>query len=120
FFLLSTFIATHALFIALFLMMANVGQSFMSIAMSKSISLSLPNEHTGVGMGLFMMQNFITGSIAVGIYGRMVDIDAHSTWNPFVQSSSGTNYSNIFIILSLIHIVIFMIYKIMTRKKVLK
>jgi DHA2 family metal-tetracycline-proton antiporter-like MFS transporter len=117
FFLLSTFITSNALFIAFFLMMGYVGQSFMSIVMSKSISLALPKEHTGVGMGLFMMQNFITGSIAIGIYGRMVDIDAHRMWNPFFHSSSGVIYSNIFLILTFIHIVIFMIYKFKMHKK---
>lgn len=111
FFLLSTFITSHALFIALFLMMGNVGQSFMSIVMSKSISLTLPKEHTGIGMGLFMMQNFITGSIAIGIYGRMIDIDAQHIWNPLVQSPLGVNYSNIFLVLTIVHIAIFIIYK---------
>ncbi|WP_066307269.1 MFS transporter [Bacillus sp. FJAT-29814] len=111
FFLLSTFIGSSAWFIALFLIMGNVGQSFMMIAMSKSISIPLPKEHAGIGMGLLMMQNFISGSIAIGIYGRAVDIETRSSWNPLLHSSMGTIYSNIFFVLVILHVVILIVYK---------
>ncbi|WP_421664480.1 MFS transporter [Lysinibacillus telephonicus] len=110
FFLLSTFIYSNAVLIALFLVIGNVGQSFMMIVMSKSVSLTLPSEHSGVGMGLLMMQNFIAGSIAVGIYGKTVDIVVNSSWNPFNQLSIGATFSNIFFVLFILHVIILFVY----------
>ncbi|PAD66278.1 antiporter [Bacillus sp. 7586-K] len=110
FFLLATFIYSNAMLIAVFLIIGNVGQSFMMIVMSKSISLTLPSEHSGVGMGLLMMQNFISGSIAIGIYGRAVDMAGESPWNPFNQLSIGTTFSNIFFVLFALHVFILIVY----------
>jgi MFS transporter, DHA2 family, metal-tetracycline-proton antiporter len=115
--LLSTFIDSNAWFIAVFLILGNVGQSFMMIVMSKSISITLPKEQAGVGMGILMMQNFIAGSIAIGIYGRAVDMEASSSWNPFLQSSNGTIFSNIFIVLVILHVSILLVYKFKVHKK---
>ncbi len=109
FFLLSTFIHSNAVLIAIFLIIGNVGQSYMMIVMSKSISLTLPSEHSGVGMGLLMMQNFIAGSIASGIYGRTVDIVGSSSWNPFNQQSIGVTFSNIFFVLFFLHVMILIV-----------
>lgn len=117
FFLLSTLIDSNALLLALFLIFGNVGQSFMMIAMSKTISTTLPKEHAGVGMGLLMMQNFISGSIAIGIYGKAIDIKASTSWNPLLQSSNGTIYSNIFIVLTILHVIILIVYKFKMNKK---
>jgi len=110
FFLLSTFIHLNAVLIAIFLIIGNVGQSFMMIVMSKSISLTLPSEHSGVGMGLLMMQNFISGSIAIGIYGRAVDMAGKSSWNIFNQQSIGVTFSNIFFVLFFLHVMILIVF----------
>ncbi len=110
FFLLSTFINASTVLIALFLIIGNVGQSFMIIVMSKSISITLPNEHSGVGMGLLMMQNFIAGSIAIGIYGKAVDMIGNSSWNPYNKLSIGATFSNIFFVLFVLHVIILIVY----------
>ncbi|MBD8025966.1 MFS transporter [Ureibacillus sp. Re31] len=117
FFLLSTFIHTNALLISLFLIIGNVGQSFMMIVMSKSISLTLPMEHSGVGMGMVMMQNFIAGSIAVGVYGKAVDMEGNSPWNPLNQLATGATFSNIFFVLLLLHVIILTVYIVMFKRK---
>lgn len=117
FFLLSTLISSSALFIIPILILGNVGQSFMMIVMSKSISTTLPKEHAGVGMGMLMMQNFISGSIAIGIYGSAIDIDTRSTWNPFLPSSIGSIYSNIFLVLAILHVVILIVYSWRIKKR---
>ncbi|MFS0673549.1 MFS transporter [Ornithinibacillus sp. 179-J 7C1 HS] len=111
FFLLSTFINVNAVYIAIFLILGNVGQSFIMIVMSKTVSLTLPKESSGVGMGLLMMQNFIAGSIGIGIYGRAIDTQMSQAWNPLLQSSNGAIFSNIFFVLFLLHIVILFLYK---------
>ncbi|SDZ39661.1 MFS transporter, DHA2 family, metal-tetracycline-proton antiporter [Evansella caseinilytica] len=116
FMVLSTFISASAWLIACFLILGNVGQSFLSIAMSRSISFTLPAEHTGIGMGLLMMQNFISGSIAIGIYGRIIDVEAEQLWNPLSFSSVGAVYSNLFLALALLHVVVFITYRYSIKK----
>lgn len=76
FILLSSFAGVSPYWIAAFLLFGNVGQSFMSIAMSNSISRTLPREQVGVGMELFSMLNFIAQGMAVGVYGIAVEFDA--------------------------------------------
>ncbi|MCP3739708.1 MFS transporter [Rossellomorea sp. BNER] len=106
--LLSTFTGSSPLFIAMFLIFGNVGQSFMLISMSNSISRTLPKEQVGVGMGLFSMLNFIAGGMATGVYSRVVDMGARGHWNPF--NPNGVIYSNIFVVLAGLHLVILLFY----------
>ncbi|OME92945.1 MULTISPECIES: MFS transporter [Paenibacillus] len=97
--LLSTFAGISPFLIALFLIFGNVGQMFMQISLSKTISLSLPKEQTGVGMGLFSLLNFLSGAIATGVYGKAVDLGAGSSWNPLNLFQGASTYSNIYIVL---------------------
>lgn len=116
FFMLSTFLSTSVWLIACFLIFGYVGQSFMSIVMSRSISFTLPAEHTGVGMGLLMMQNFISGSIAIGIYGRVIDFETSQRWNPLSPSSEGAIYSNLFLSLTVLLLAVYVIYQFNIKK----
>lgn len=110
FVLLSTFTGSSPFFIAMFLIFGNVGQSFMLIAMSNSISRTLPNEQVGVGMGLFSMMNFIAGGMATGVYSWVVDIGSDGLWNPLNINPNGFVYSNIFFVLAALHVVILLFY----------
>ena len=96
FVLLSTFIGISPVFIAIFLIFGNVGQTFMMIAMSNSVSMALPKEQAGVGMGLLSMLNFIAGGMASGVYGKVVDLGSDVYWNPANIYPNGIIYSNIF------------------------
>ncbi|WP_339295814.1 MFS transporter [Paenibacillus sp. FSL W7-1279] len=97
--LLSTFAGVSPYLIALILVFGNVGQIFMQISLSKTISLSLPKEQAGVGMGLFSLLNFLSGAIATGVYGKAVDLGAGSSWNPLNLFQGASTYSNIYIVL---------------------
>lgn len=110
FVLLSTFTGSHALFIALFLIFGNVGQSFIMIAMSNSVSMTLPAEQAGVGMGLLSMLNFIAGGMAAGVYGKLVDLGADVHLNPINFYPSGMVYSNIFLVLAVLQASILLFY----------
>lgn len=110
FVLLSTFTGSSPFFIAMFLIFGNVGQSFMLIAMSNSISRTLPKEQVGVGMGLFSMMNFIAGGMATGVYSWVVDIGSDVLWNPLNNNPNGFIYSNIFFVLTALHVVILLFY----------
>lgn len=114
---LSTLMGSSLVLIACLLICGSVGQSFMSVVMSRSISLSLQAEQAGVGMGLLMMQNFVAGSIAVGIYSRIIDIKTDSFWNPVAFSKVGAIYSNLFLGLALVAVVVFIVFLLKARKK---
>ncbi|WP_096186885.1 MFS transporter [Evansella halocellulosilytica] len=110
FVLLSTFTGSSPLFIAAFLILGNVGQSFMLIAMNNSISQTLPKNQVGVGMGMLQMLNFIVQAIATGIYSRIVDLGSNVHWNPINIPSNGFIYSNIYFVLAALHLMILLVY----------
>ncbi|OCT11368.1 antiporter [Paenibacillus pectinilyticus] len=113
FLLLSTFTASSALWIALFLVLGNVGQSFMTIAISNSVSRNLPADQVGVGMGMLSMANFIGQGIAISIYGKVVDFESTASvpsWNPLYSYVSGFIFSNLYVVLAVSQILIFTLY----------
>ncbi|MNI47135.1 hypothetical protein D3C73_1016350 [compost metagenome] len=110
FVLISTFIGSSPFLIALFLIFGNVGQSFILIALSNAVSRTLPKEQAGVGMGLFFMLNFISQGIATGIFSKMVVLGSNLPWNPANNYSNGFIYSNIFLVLAGLLIVIVWFY----------
>ncbi|KKI90071.1 antiporter [Bacillus sp. SA1-12] len=116
FLLLFTFTESSPIWIAGFLISGNVGQTFMMIAMTLFVSFILPKEQTGVGMGLLSMTNFISASIATGIYAKIVDIGANNHINPLVSDSSSFIYSNIYFVLFILHAGILLTYYFMIAK----
>ncbi len=109
--LLSTLLGSPVWIISCLLILGYVGQSAMQLVMSRSISLSLPAGQAGVGMGLLMMQNFIAGSIAISIYSRIIDLNAGVAWNPLsVVPASGTIYSNLFLVLTILWVAVYGAY----------
>lgn len=108
--LLSTFTGSSPLFIAVFLIFGNVGQSFILIALSNSISRTLPKEQVGVGMGLFFMLNFIAQGMATGIFSKIVDLGSAVQWNPANKAADGFVYSNLFFVLAALQVVILLFY----------
>lgn len=100
--LLSTFTGTYPAVISLFLIFGTVGQSFLSISLSNSISQTLSKEQSGVGMGLLAMLNFIAGAIAASLYSLAVDHGANANWNPANGNPDAFVYSNIYFVLVLL------------------
>lgn len=121
FLFLSTFMGANLVLIAGLLILGKVGQSFMMIMMSRSISLTLPAEYAGVSMGLLMMQNFLAGSIAIGIYGRVIDIDTNQLWNPLSFSTlAGNAYSNLFFVLAILCVVVLLAFLAHARRRAVR
>ncbi|TVX91721.1 MFS transporter [Paenibacillus agilis] len=113
FMLLSTFVGISPYAIAIILMLGNVGQTFMSIGMSNTISRTLTKEQTGVGMGLFSMLNFISGAIAMSVIGKMLDSGSTSLrLNPFMMNENAYVYSNIFLVLFIVTLIVWGLYRI--------
>lgn len=110
FVLLSSFAGISPIYIAIFLIFGNVGQSFMMIALSNTISRTLSKEQIGVGMGLLAMLNFIAGAVSASVYSRTVDQGASSGWNAANSFPVAFVYSNIYLILAILHVVISLLY----------
>ncbi|MFD0586562.1 MFS transporter [Paenibacillus sp. GCM10027627] len=103
FLFLSTFTTAPAWAIAAFLIFGNVGQSFMMIGMSNAVSKTLPQQQMGVGMGLFAMINFLTQGISSGLYGIAAGWQTSQLWNPLNGNANSAAFSNIYLILALLH-----------------
>lgn len=111
FVLLSTFVGVPPLVIVLFLIFGNLGQTFMQIAMSNTISRTLPKEQTGVGMGMYSMLNFISGATATSLIGKLLDFGAPGFHlNPAVHNPVVFTYSNIFFVLALLAVLVAVLY----------
>lgn len=109
--LLSVFAGVPPLFIAVMIILGNIGQMFMQIALNNTISRVLAKEQAGVGMGLLAMLNFMAGALSSSIYGRAVDLNTAAAWNPLNGYPHASLYSNLYLTLALMHIVIFFVYR---------
>ncbi|QJD88414.1 MFS transporter [Cohnella herbarum] len=119
--LLSSFVGVTPYVIAIILIAGNIGQTFMQVAMSNTISRTLAKEQIGVGMGLFSMMNFISGAISMSLIGKLLDnkqIALHL--NPFVTNEGAFVYSNIFIVMCLMIVAVLWLYRTQFRADKLK
>lgn len=117
FVLLSTFTGASPVLIPFFLIFGNVGQSFIQIAMSNSISRTLSKEQMGVGMGFFSMINFIAQGMAAGVYGMIAEQGASFHWNPLHVAQQGGLFSNIYLTLAVLHLAILVVYRVYLHPK---
>lgn len=106
FMLMSTFAGMSPVLIAVALIFGNVGQSFLSISLSIAVSRSLPQEQTGVGMGLTAMLSFIASAFASGIYAGIIDRGADAAWNPVNGHPEAAVYSNLYLALAVLHLLL--------------
>ncbi|GIQ68114.1 hypothetical protein DUZ99_07720 [Xylanibacillus composti] len=89
--------------VAAILVLGQVGQTVIKLAMANSVSQTLSPEHSGAGMGLLSLMNFISGGIATGVYGKLIDLGADQHWNPLHLFGVGSLYSNLFLLLAVLH-----------------
>ncbi|MBD0383002.1 MFS transporter [Paenibacillus sedimenti] len=107
---MSAFAGISPVFIALILILGNVGQTFIYIALSNAVSRTLPREQTGVGMGLMAMLNFIAGAVSANVYSKTVDHGSSSSWNPVNSYPEAFVYSNIYFIIAIVQVGILLLY----------
>ncbi|MGG1550362.1 MFS transporter [Paenibacillus ferrarius] len=110
--LLSVFAGGSPVLISALLMLGNVGQSFLVIALSNAVSRTLPAEQVGVGMGMLSMANFIGQGMAIGTYSRIVDHGAATTspLNPFYGYGEGAVFSNMYLAIAAAQVIIWALY----------
>ncbi|WP_152392647.1 MFS transporter [Paenibacillus guangzhouensis] len=117
FILLSIFVGISPLWISLFLIFGNVGQSFMLVAMSNFVSTTLPKDQAGVGMGLFSMIGFISQGVAAGMYSIVSASGAPMNWNPLHLGIDSALYSNVYLVLAVLYVGILMFFQMKFRTK---
>jgi MFS transporter, DHA2 family, metal-tetracycline-proton antiporter len=90
--------------VVLFAMIANyIGFTMFQTAMINSVSQTLPQEQSGIGMGIFNLISIIAGALGTTLVGRILD----GRWldSGFVSLSHNTNgyaYSDILLILAVV------------------
>jgi DHA2 family metal-tetracycline-proton antiporter-like MFS transporter len=110
FLLLSILIGRSLIFVAMALIVGQVGQTFIVVAMSGTVANTLAKEQAGVGMGLMAMLNFIASLVSGALISLVVDQDTQSAWNPFYLLGEGKMYSNLYLILALSYVGLILIY----------
>ncbi len=108
--LLSTVAGLSPYLIMLVLISGNLGQTFMQIAMSNTISRTLPRDQIGIGMGLFSMLNFIAGATATTFIGKVLDLGATLRLNPLLMNQGASVYSNIYFALAVLVVIVICLY----------
>lgn len=109
--LMFLFAGVSPVVVAMILIFGNVGQMFMQISLSNTISRTLPKEQTGIGMGLFSMLSFLSGAVSTGVYGKIVDQGAAIRLNPFHALPDSRVYGNIYFVLALAVAGVWILYR---------
>lgn len=114
--LISVFVEIDPIWIMTILIFGNVGATFIRVALSNSISMTLPQNSVGIGMGFFSMFNFIAGAAATSMIGAFLEQDSNFTsLLPFEYSNNAALYSNLFLIFTFISILIGVSFAYITR-----
>lgn len=93
------------------LIFACIGQTFMQISMANTVSNTLPKADVGVGMGIMMMINFISGAVFTTMMSASLEKkDLSMQLNPLLLTQNGISYSNIYTVLSILVVIITLTY----------
>jgi MFS transporter, DHA2 family, metal-tetracycline-proton antiporter len=101
--LMSLFLSISVILIAAALLLTYVGFSLFQTAMINSVSQTLPENETGVGMGLFNLVATLSGAVGTALVGKILD----GKWFDFsliptMTHSKGFAYSNIMIVFMMV------------------
>jgi DHA2 family metal-tetracycline-proton antiporter-like MFS transporter len=96
---------TSALATTLFLIPAYSGFAFIHAALAKTVSLTLPTEETGVGMGLYNLVFFLSGAFGIALVSRILERLSGQATNVFKPENLKFSYSCTFC-LSLVTVLI--------------
>jgi DHA2 family metal-tetracycline-proton antiporter-like MFS transporter len=101
--LMSFLMGVSALIVAAALLLTYVGFSLSQTAMINSVSQTLPEYETGVGMGLFNLVSIISGALGTALVGKILS----GKWLeislvPTLSMSHGFAYSNLMIAFSVV------------------
>ncbi|UCH81975.1 MAG: MFS transporter [Nitrospiraceae bacterium] len=98
---LSTVAGQKPWVVALTLIISYSGFAMLQSSLPHTISISLSEEQTGIGMGIYNLLFFISGAFSTAGIGRLLDFGSSGfCLNPFNACLKGWIYSNIFIMLA--------------------
>jgi DHA2 family metal-tetracycline-proton antiporter-like MFS transporter len=113
--ILSTMAGMSPAWIWIFLTLANIGQTFIYIAMSNTVSQTLTTEQAGIGMGFYIMMTFIIGAASTTLIGKVLDLGSRIQLNPMQLYKEATIYSNAFFLLIVILIIVVLLYQVLFK-----
>jgi DHA2 family metal-tetracycline-proton antiporter-like MFS transporter len=96
-------LSVSVIVIAAALLLTYVGFSLFQTAMINSVSQTLPENETGVGMGLFNLVATIAGAVGTAVAGKILDgkwLDF--SFLPTVSLPKGFSYSNILLLFTIV------------------
>ncbi len=101
FIVLSIFAGMTPRVIALNLVLCYVGFSLMQSSIAYKVSLTLPIDQLGVGMGIYNLFFFMSGAFSASVIGKLLDISKqNSALNPLAIVAHAGSYSNLFLLLA--------------------
>lgn len=102
---LSIIVGHSPYFIMIAIIFGYIAQSFYQMTLANTVSQALPKDQIGIGMGLFMLTNFVASSIATTLIGASLN-----------QTNGTHGYTAIYLILSLIVVGMIFMYSGILRK----
>ena len=102
--LIMSFLLSISVYVIVFaLLLTYVGFSLFQTAMINSVSQTLPESQTGVGMGLFNLVATLSGAVGTAVAGKILD-GGWFEFNSFaiVSNPKGYAYSNILLMFSVV------------------
>jgi DHA2 family metal-tetracycline-proton antiporter-like MFS transporter len=101
--MMSLLLSGSALIIAVALLLTYVGFSLFQTAMINSISQTLPQHETGVGMGLFNLVSIVSGAVGTALVGKLLDGKALDfSLLPIISLAKTFAYSNLLLMFSIV------------------
>jgi MFS transporter, DHA2 family, metal-tetracycline-proton antiporter len=101
-FLISSFIGVSPYFLAACILVQYVAFPLIQSSTANLLTELIPDEKTGIGIGMFNLMNFMSGAISSAIFGALLDFEnVDLQLNPFARSSEVFLYSNLFMAISL-------------------
>lgn len=96
FLLLAAGAGRGAVAVALCLVVCYTGFSFLQSSLAKTVSITLPREQVGVGMGFYNLVFFTSGAFGAAFFGKMLDLAA-AEWAGARLPQAPTAYSSLFL-----------------------
>lgn len=88
------------------LLFFNIAFPFVQTATAHMISLALPKNEIGIGMGIYNLFNFMAGAFGTAIIGKILDFQLNVSFVPFLTGKGeATTYCIIFIVLMLLTLI---------------
>jgi MFS transporter, DHA2 family, metal-tetracycline-proton antiporter len=100
FFLLSKSAGHVPWIIGLNLIICYIGFSFLQSSLPHTISVVVPSDQTGIGMGIYNLVFFISGAFSTAIIGRILDFRVTDSEFKALSNSPAGIYTTVFLVLS--------------------